>query len=922
SPTAVPSPQEDYHKLLTKYAEAENTIDQLRLGARVSLFSDPPQPSRSLAVGTVATGSRVVTLSIPQARTAALGMATAPAAAPASPGTGVLISAAPGPSDRGGSPQPRSPPVPGGGCPTCPELCCCPGPRLTRALAGQSRRLQAQVESFEIWMRAGTPTPSEQLQRMRMLKDAQDALEREYLRARQQLPEAAAGFDPDRTVEGEIYRLGLRLEGLKERLAPGGKRQPLLQPLPQPIPALVEGPGGTAGDSEGVADGLSWPLWHKQRQVEEDFGDLLEQYEHFKSLPESQSLEQLSLAESGSQGEVDAPTAGDGGPSKVPCRTRSLEEGPTLETLPLHLPERRAATLPPRGPPNLGETRGHPSPVTAEEPPASAKPPLGVSGPARVSLSLRSAATQHGPRKVSPWVCGSPPESTPRASRGVGTDPALPAPLQEQRIVSPETDSGFVGSEASRVSPPVHTPEHHPPGTGTPGSLGPSIAVPSTLRTPRRRQTTPLPPETALMGIIYPAAGTGGPRLPPSSPSESSSPPRWAESAGSEVGPDPDGDGSEYTGREIWGTLALWLWLMGLPDLPVVLVSPCLEGGVSQSLLCDPSSLCSPSSPAHTDSEVGDRSCASAGGHPPAMARSPSSPLPSPETPSPTLLSPDLPSLDSAHCDLLGSRLERDQAIRALQDEVWRLRLRLEESLHRSRSYPEGKAAPRVTPARRQPVAGGPSSPQGAAPLRDPSPPARGRAAPGLTPTRRERSASLPRGRPELDLGEWDPTGVGTEGTRSSLPATAPPQMQPARGPWPCSRWGLAGTRYQAGTPRATPAPREEPGTSGCPRCHRGRMASAGFGGGNAPRQPQHSTPRRTSCPTCRAPMGPSAPGTGDRATHAERGPGGSCPPGPHAGAEKPEQPGFWYLAAAPAATTATVCLAPVPVVPYVPSVL
>lgn len=35
SPTGVPSPQDDYHKLLTKYAEAENTIDQLRLGARV-----------------------------------------------------------------------------------------------------------------------------------------------------------------------------------------------------------------------------------------------------------------------------------------------------------------------------------------------------------------------------------------------------------------------------------------------------------------------------------------------------------------------------------------------------------------------------------------------------------------------------------------------------------------------------------------------------------------------------------------------------------------------------------------------------------------------------------------------------------------------------------------------------------------------
>lgn len=204
----------------------------------------------------------------------------------------------------------------------------------------------------------------------------------------------------------------------------------------------------------------------------------------------------------------------------------------------------------------------------------------------------------------------------------LSTNPALPMHLQEQRIVSPETDSGFVGSEASRVSPPVHTPEHHPPGTGygsgslpsprgggiqghglsalsagiwviegeqgwgsggedvgsregllgggwrcagwpvargramgaahmtrpvsrTPGSLGPSIPVPVTLRPLRKREVTPLPSETALMGI-YPAGrqgGSGGPRLPPSTSSQSSSPPRWAESAGSEVGP--DGDGSE-----------------------------------------------------------------------------------------------------------------------------------------------------------------------------------------------------------------------------------------------------------------------------------------------------------------------------------------------------------------------------------------
>ena len=79
----------------------------------------------------------------------------------------------------------------------------------------------------------------------------------------------------------------------------------------------------------------------------------------------------------------------------------------------------------------------------------------------------------------------------------------------------------------------------------TPGSLGPSIAIPATLRPPRKREATPLPSETALMGT-YPSGGqggTGGPRLPPSTPSQSSSPLRWAESAGSEAGP--EGDGSE-----------------------------------------------------------------------------------------------------------------------------------------------------------------------------------------------------------------------------------------------------------------------------------------------------------------------------------------------------------------------------------------
>ncbi|KAM6047756.1 microtubule organization protein AKNA isoform 2-T2 [Chlamydotis macqueenii] len=866
--------QDDYHKLLTKYAEAENTIDQLRLGARVSLYADPPRPSRSLTMGTLGTGCRVMALSIPQARTAAF---TPAPAAPSSP----AAAPAAGLSDRRASPRPPSPPAPMGGCPTCPGSCRCPGTRLMGTLAGQTRKLQAQVKTLEGWMQAGSPTPREQLQRFWKLKEAQDALERAYLRARQQHPDPSGEFDPDRALEGEIFRLGLRLEELKERLEPGAEQQrppqypaqPRSPPAPSPPPAAcsprpespmpMEGPQETVGDSEVGTGGLPRPLWHKQLQVEEDFSDLLAQYEHFKSLPESLSLEQLSLGGSGSQEEVDGPAAGDGGPSKVPCRTQSPEEGAKLETSPLHPLERRAAPLPPKEHPWPVGTRGHLSPATTEEPPAAAKPPLGLPEPPRGPLSGRSsgvggAATQHWPRK-------------------------------EQRIVSPETDSGFVGSEASRVSPPVRTPEHRAPGTGTPGSLGLSIPIPRTLHPLWKKEGTPLPSKPALMDI-YPSGGqgdTGGPRLPPSTPSQHSSPRHWAESAGSEAGP--DGDGT------------------------------------------------------HTDSEV-EGSCASTSDHPPTTARGPASPPASPETPSPTLLSRDPASLDPSHCDLLGTRLERErpsswrlshgsQAIRALRDEVWRLRRRLEESLRRSRSYPGGKA---VT-ARKQPVASGPSPPKEAAPSGRLSPPARGRAAPSVPPPRRGRSASLPRDRPERDLtSESDPSPARPRATPS-------PRKSPGSPPGAVTfRGQYTGTRYQAGTPRAAPAPRGEPGTPGCPRCRGSGTASAPLGArcgtssatlaplsvagsraSDAARQPRHSTPRRTRCPTCRAPMGAPAAGGRDGAT-GEHGPRDTSPPGSRVAprAEKPEQPGRWYLAASPAATAAIGCIAPVPLVPYVPPML
>nr|XP_009666516.1 PREDICTED: AT-hook-containing transcription factor [Struthio camelus australis] len=530
-------------------------------------------------MGTLGTGSKVMAFSIPQARTAAISTAPVPALQS-------LLDGEPawGPADQGTSPRPRSPPLPGVVCSACAGECRClgqhpsPEAQLTQTLAGQTQKFQTQVESFEAWVRAGRSTPQEQLQRFRKLKDTQEALERAYLQAReenrrlQQHPGASGEFDPDRTVEGEIFCLGMRLEELKDRLERAAQSQlspqswgsspcrspvllsktrmssptPSLQaPMPAACtpypesPALQEvlpgarpgaGASSVSGESEAGGDELPEPLWHKQLQVEEDFGDLLEQYKNLKSLPASLSLEQLSLGGSRSPEEADGPSAGESGPGKVSCRTQLLEERTDLGTSLLQHPERRAVPLP----------------------------------------------------------------------RGEQPRPAKPAQAEEQRIVSPETDSGFVGSEASRVSPLMHTPEHRPPRAGPPGSLGKSgpISTPATLHPLQKREAAPLPSEKALMGIYTtsghgpPRDGTRGPSVRPSTPSQSSSPPQWADSIASEMVPDADGT--------------------------------------------------------HTDSEAEGRSCTSAYSHPPG------------KTGGPVGSAATMLSSTQAHHDLLRSRMERE----------------------------------------------------------------------------------------------------------------------------------------------------------------------------------------------------------------------------------------------------------------------
>ncbi|ELK23354.1 AT-hook-containing transcription factor [Myotis davidii] len=309
--------QEDYHKLLTKYAEAENTIDQLRLGAKVNLYSDPPKPSHSIHTGMVSQGTKVLTFTIPHPHS---------------------VQRWPGPAE---APQTSE----ASGClPENPGIAPDQAPAQgTQELASQARRFLAKVESFVGLMQAGRLTPQDQLKVFQQLKAAHSALEEEYLKAcREQHPAqrlagstgAPGKFDPGRELEAEIFQLGIRLEELKDhmeqnqqKLERAGSDSPLDSPLATPSrhrPTRLPSPLGQAhtpavqtlglepdapstdpcslhmnvevspagSEVEDRLLGLPAPLRHKELQVEQDFHGFLERYLSVKSLPEAMRAEE------------------------------------------------------------------------------------------------------------------------------------------------------------------------------------------------------------------------------------------------------------------------------------------------------------------------------------------------------------------------------------------------------------------------------------------------------------------------------------------------------------------------------------------------------------------------------------------------------------------------------------------------------
>ncbi|XP_034280509.1 microtubule organization protein AKNA isoform X1 [Pantherophis guttatus] len=668
--------QEDYHKLLTKYAEAENTIDRLRLSAKVRLYSDPPKPSQAAEMGKISEASKVVTFSIPQIRSAEITKRSSQASiscqgegfprqqvqhSSLSNSTGITSSE----TDRPISKMPFL------------------GDHLTRLLAAQASKFQTQMEFLEDLIQTDKLEAMDQLKGFARLKEAQEALEQAYLQARnkyQQLNQNGAmetlgEFDPNRAVEGNVFHLGLRLEGLKERIERPTWNQPVGAEIsPQSVPShpsfpvqLSEEQMGTPtpslhapvpsvcipypeastpkknitqvqleGDLSSISDGadeeeddfLELPQPCKP-QEEEDMDYLLDKCSSFRSLPEALSHKH-NAEELGSEVTAAAGTKGSSlqkasASNKIPSASKGLQEkeGPERSLRKVQQPT---------------HPRRHVSSIQAEaaltEPAEINRPTVAVhkmfsrrqqaelsphSSMASIRGSIASeSAAPHSPRKMDTMLC------------------------EDLRIVSPETDSGFVGSETSRASPLAQMPKHQlakmrsysiqrPPST-----IDVPPCSPSSKKAPGVAKQ--LGPEKSP-GQVKPEAGRNRCTLAKRNSLQKSSPCRWTN----EMEPE---DNENFH----------------------------------------------PDSETETETHGGT----SLDGSPPPRGR---------DFPSSPPISSNM--AQARHKNFLHSRLERDEAIEALQHEVSRLRQSLEESLHRQSPSPHPSRVqdvahlyPSVTPAR------------------------------------------------------------------------------------------------------------------------------------------------------------------------------------------------------------------------------
>ncbi|NWW92916.1 AKND1 protein, partial [Rhynochetos jubatus] len=199
------------NKMLTQNADTQNHTDHLRLNPKTLPQSDFPNTSTAIYSGGTGTSPEVFTLRapIPVQSTRALSTARLQcgATAPALPAGGTVEAHCPNPN-------------------LLPELTV--GESMSQVLKDQTDQLTKKVEDFSKHMTQETFLLRDNDLALNQLKRYLDALERNYLTAREEHHNLQlqhykdksiniGEFDPERKVEGEIFRLGMLLEDIKEQ---------------------------------------------------------------------------------------------------------------------------------------------------------------------------------------------------------------------------------------------------------------------------------------------------------------------------------------------------------------------------------------------------------------------------------------------------------------------------------------------------------------------------------------------------------------------------------------------------------------------------------------------------------------------------------------------------------------------------------
>ncbi|XP_071392949.1 serine-rich adhesin for platelets-like [Centroberyx affinis] len=261
APALVHHLQAEYDKLLTKYAEAENLIDQMRLGTKAQApsellldldcddhqdnlveeshfgsFAPPPPPS-----------GRFLEEPAPQSSTKELNTAS---------------------SSQLDEQDPSD------------------GEKMTAELTDIISQFMQKVDEFKLSISSMSVSTAELQMMLRSMMEAQDQLERKYISKKEEhralemqnymgLSRNTGTFDPDRLVEGDIFRIGMHLEDIKEMIDRNVCEQlspPHSSSTPTPTPeslSVKSTPSPPPSQQEGPSAGLSTVGYEMGRGKEE-----------------------------------------------------------------------------------------------------------------------------------------------------------------------------------------------------------------------------------------------------------------------------------------------------------------------------------------------------------------------------------------------------------------------------------------------------------------------------------------------------------------------------------------------------------------------------------------------------------------------------------------------------------------------------